>query len=127
MLDDSYLGIRLRSLGLAASVKATDRDREVKINKSIYELKAVIEDVRMQCIGYMRSAPDLYNSCILSSLLTNCGTWMRQLRSWITCKTPAGRAPGASFYPCTGTQGVHRPVRHVVDHMEGEDPLGHGD
>jgi hypothetical protein len=76
MLEDSYLGDRLSSLGLAASVQATIRDREAKIKGSIYELKAVTEDVRMQYVGGMRYVLDLYTSCILSSLLTNCGTWV---------------------------------------------------
>ena len=75
VLEESYLGDRLSSLGLAASVEATVKDREGKIKGSIYELKAVVEDIRMQCVGGMRSALDLYSSCILSSLLTNCGTW----------------------------------------------------
>ena len=29
----------------------------------------------MQAVGGMQSAIDLYESCIVPSLLTNCGTW----------------------------------------------------
>ena len=74
--EDSYLGDVLSSLGLAASAEATLRSREAKIKGSISELKALIEDFRMQSTGGLRSALDLYTSCIRSSLLTNCGTWV---------------------------------------------------
>ena len=43
---------------------------------SIYELRGLIEDFRMQSVGGCQSALDLYESCILPSLLSNAGTWV---------------------------------------------------
>ena len=46
--QEKYLGDILSSLGLSASVRATVKDRTAKVKGSIYELRAVVEDVRMQ-------------------------------------------------------------------------------
>jgi hypothetical protein len=56
-------------------VEETIKDRSGKTKGSIYELRALIEDFRMQAIGGMQAGIDLYESCIVSSLLTNGGTW----------------------------------------------------
>ena len=74
-ITDKYLGDILSSLGLRASVEATVKEREAKIKGSIYELRALTEDFRMQAVGGMQSAIDLYESCIIPSLLSNSGTW----------------------------------------------------
>ena len=73
--SEAYLGDVLCSEGLTASVQATIKDRTSKVKGSIYELRSLIEDFRMQAVGGMQSAIDLYESCIVPSLLTNCGTW----------------------------------------------------
>ena len=57
---------------LKCSIEAT---RIGKTKGSIYELRALFEDFRMQAVGGMKAGIDLYESCIVSSLLTNCGTW----------------------------------------------------
>ena len=54
---------------------ATVKERTPKVTASFYELRAVIEDVRMQAVGGFEAALDLYESCIVPSLLANCGTW----------------------------------------------------
>jgi hypothetical protein len=74
--EEKYLGDILSSLGLSASVRATVKDRTAKVKGSIYELRAVTEDVRMQAVGGFEAALDLYESCIVPSLLANCSTWM---------------------------------------------------
>ena len=71
-----YLGDVFRSQGLAASVETTVKERSAKIKGSIYELRAVIEDFRMQSVGGMEAAIDLYETCIVSSLIANCATWL---------------------------------------------------
>ena len=73
---EKYLGDLLDSMGLSASVESTIKSREAKIKGSIYELRALTEDFRMQGVGGAQSAIDLYKSCIISSLLTNAGTWV---------------------------------------------------
>ena len=62
--------------GLAASVDATVKSREGKTKRGIYELRSVCYDFRAQILGGMTGALALWETCILSSLLTNCGTWM---------------------------------------------------
>ena len=74
--QEKYLGDILDSRGLKESVKATIKDRTGKVKGSIYELRAVIEDFRMQAVGGTEAAIDLYEACIVPSLLSNCSTWM---------------------------------------------------
>ena len=73
--SEAYLGDILCSEGIEASIEATIKDRAAKVKGSIYELRALIEDFRMQAVGGLRGAVDLYESCIIPSLLSNCGTW----------------------------------------------------
>ena len=46
-----------------------------EVKGSINELRSLVKDFRMQVVGGMTAAIDLYESCIVSSLLTNSGTW----------------------------------------------------
>ena len=73
--QEKYLGDILDSQGLAESVEATVKDRNAKVKGSLYELRALVEDVRMQAVGGLGAAIDLYESCIVTSLLANCSTW----------------------------------------------------
>ena len=73
--SEKYLGDILCSEGLRASVEASIKDRAGKVKGCIYELRALVEDFRMQAVGGTRAAIDLYESCIVSSLLSNSGTW----------------------------------------------------
>ena len=74
--EEKYLGDVISSRGLAESVEASVKERVAKTKGSIYELRALIEDFRMQTIGGMEAAIDLYESCIVPSLLSNASTWM---------------------------------------------------
>ena len=74
--SQKYLGDILHEDGLAASVAATVRDREGRIKGSIYELRAVCSDFRMQILGGMVGAINVWEAAILPSLLNNSGTWM---------------------------------------------------
>ena len=74
--QELYLGDILDSQGLKESVKATIKDRTGKVKGSIYELRAVIEDFRMQSVGGMEAGIDLYEACIVPLLLSNCSTWL---------------------------------------------------
>ena len=57
-------------------MKETIKKREGKIRGAVYELRALTEDYRMQAVGGCQSALDLYESCLIPSLLTNAGTWV---------------------------------------------------
>ena len=56
---EKYLGDLLDSQGLAESVEATVKDRNAKVKGSLYELRALVEDVRMQAVGGLGAAIDL--------------------------------------------------------------------
>ena len=73
--SEAYLGDILSSEGLRASTEASIRDRVGKVKGSIYKLRSLTEYFRMQVVDEMRAAIDLFESCIVSSLLTNSGTW----------------------------------------------------
>jgi hypothetical protein len=75
-LTDKYLGDILNSMGLSASVDSTIKGREAKIRGAIYELRSLTEDFRMQSVGGCQAALDMYEACIIPSLLTNAGTWV---------------------------------------------------
>ena len=68
-----YLGDVLSSRGLAASVEATIAHRLGKVKGSIYEVAAIIGDQRMQAMGGMQMAWEIWERSLLPSLLANCG------------------------------------------------------
>ena len=73
--SEAYLGDILCCKGLRASTEASIKERTAKVKGSIYELRSLVEDFRMQSVGGMTAAIDLYESCIVPSLLSNSGTW----------------------------------------------------
>ena len=73
--EEKYLGDIFSSLGLAESVDATVNERTPKVKASYYELRAIIEDIKMQAVGGFEAALDLFENYIVPSLLANCGTW----------------------------------------------------
>ena len=74
--QDVYLGDVFSSRGLAASVEATIAHRMGRIKCSMYETAAILKDWRMQCVGGMMGAWDIWEMSIIPSLLANCGTWV---------------------------------------------------
>ena len=74
--SDKYLGDIIHRDGLAASVEATIRDRKGRITSATLEIKAVIDDYRMQALGGMMGGWDLWNMAVVPSLLNNCSTWI---------------------------------------------------
>ena len=75
-MKDKYLGDIIHMDGLAASVEATVADRKGRIVAAMHEIKAVMEDYRMQAMGGMMGAWDLWNLAVIPSLLNNCSTWV---------------------------------------------------
>ena len=73
---DKYLWDVVHMEGLEASVNATIEDRIGKITASMHEVKAIIDDYRMQALGGMMGALDLWNLAIIPSLMNNCSTWI---------------------------------------------------
>ena len=75
-VSDKYLADIIHQDGLAASVEATVKDRMGKITAATHEIKAIMDDYRMQAIGGMMGAWDLWNLAVIPSLLNNCSTWI---------------------------------------------------
>ena len=73
---DKYLGDIIHKDGLEASIAATIEDRVGKITASMHEIKAIMDDYRMQALGGMMGALDLWNLAVVPSLLNNCSTWI---------------------------------------------------
>ena len=62
--------------GLAASVEATIKDRVGTISAATHEIKAIVDDYRMQAVGGIMGAWDLWNLAVVPSLINNCSTWI---------------------------------------------------
>ena len=56
-------------------MNASIDDRMGKVKASMYEVAAIVDDFRMQAVGGMVSAWELWNLAIIPSLLSNCGVW----------------------------------------------------
>ena len=74
--SEKYLGQIIHSGGLRASCAATISDREGKIKGAIFETQSIIEEFRMQAIGGMMAAYELWERAMVPSLLSGAGTWM---------------------------------------------------
>ena len=74
--SDRYLGQILHTDGVRASCMATIRDREGKINAAAFEVQSIIDDFRIQAIGGMMAAFELWERAMVPSLLSGAGTWV---------------------------------------------------
>ena len=66
---DKYLGDMIHKDGLETSVEATISDRLGVIASATYEIKAVMDDYRMQAVGGVMRALDLWNLAVIPGLL----------------------------------------------------------
>ena len=73
--SEVYLGDVLAAQGMEKSVELTINRRLAKVKGAMFEAKAIIEDFRMQAIGGMAGAWDIWERAIIPSLLANCGSW----------------------------------------------------
>ena len=74
--QEKWLGDILADGGLEKSAEATITHRYGRVFSAIFELKAVIEDLRMQMIGGIKCGMDIWEMAIIPSLLNNAGTWI---------------------------------------------------
>ena len=74
--SERYLGQIIHSGGLAASCAATISDRAGKIKGATFETLSIIEEFRMQAVGGMMAAWELWERAMVPSLLSGAGTWM---------------------------------------------------
>ena len=73
--SDRYLGQILHTNGVRASCEATITDREGKIKGATFEVQSIVEDFKMQAIGGMMTAWELWEKAMIPSLLSGAGTW----------------------------------------------------
>ena len=74
----------ISSNGLEASVEVTIAYRQGKMIGKMFEMKAIMEDFRLQVVGGMAGAIDVWEMGICAKLLASCG-------SWVGCGKPASR------------------------------------
>jgi hypothetical protein len=73
---DKYLGDILHEGGLGKSVEATISDRYGKTFAAIIEIGSVINDFRIDAIGGLKAGLDIFELCIIPSLLNNSDMWV---------------------------------------------------
>ena len=66
---ERYLGDRLNGDGLAESVQSTVTERSGGTKAAIFEIRSIISDLRLQWVGGLLPAYDLFEMSVLSSLL----------------------------------------------------------
>ena len=74
--SEVYLGDVISSQGMENSVQLTIEKRRSKVNGAMYKAKDILEDFRMQAMGGMAGAWDIWERAIIPSLLANCGSWV---------------------------------------------------
>ena len=74
--SDVYLGDVILSGGLAASVEATINRRIGQVKGMMYEAASILTDFRMQAVGGMAGAWDMWELQMIPKLLANCGSWV---------------------------------------------------
>ena len=85
---DVYLGDVLHSAGMAASVEAAINYIIPKVKGMMFEAAAILSDFRMQAIGGMAGAWDMWEMQMISKLLANCGSWVEsKQKPWMPYKT----------------------------------------
>ena len=75
-VSEKWLGDMLHEGGLSLSVEETVKARYGMTVAAIYEVAAIVQDFRMQSIGGLQTAIDLWELSIIPSLLNNSETWM---------------------------------------------------
>ena len=73
---DKYLGDILHEGGLGKSVEATIIDRYGKTFAAIIEIGSVINDFRIDAIGGLKAGLDIFELCVIPSLLNNSDMWV---------------------------------------------------
>ena len=73
--SDRYLGQILHGGGLDLSAEATILERQGRIKGATREIKGIVEDFRMQTMGGLMAAWELWERALIPSLLSGAGTW----------------------------------------------------
>ena len=75
-IKDKFLWDILNEEGLSKSVEATISDRYGKTFAAIIEIGSVINDFRIDAIGGLKAGLDIFELCVIPSLLNNSDMWV---------------------------------------------------
>ena len=101
--QDTFLGDVLNTNGLSSSVEATVTQRLGKVKGAMYEASAILKDYRMQAIGGMMGAWDIWEKVIVPKLLSNCGSWVEISTSTIKVLEETQNLYCRLVYACPGS------------------------
>lgn len=73
--SEKWLGEQMATGGNTESVLATIKARKGKAIAAIYEIKAVIDDIRASAVGGILAGLDLWEKAVIPMLLNNADTW----------------------------------------------------
>ena len=72
---EKYLGDYISGLGSAETAFITVTKRHRKAMNAIFEIKAVIEDCRINVVGGLTTGLEIWEVAVIPYLLNNCDTW----------------------------------------------------
>ena len=75
-VKEKWLGDQFHHDGLKESVNATLKDIIGRVKIGIFEVNAILEDLRMQVIGGIVGSFDIWELALIPMLLNNCDTWV---------------------------------------------------
>ena len=70
--NEKWLGDLFSQKGLEQSVEDTVKERSGRVKITIFEINAILEEIRMQKIGGIRGTLDIWELAIIPMLLNNC-------------------------------------------------------
>ena len=74
-MSAKYLGDQIHQDGNNSSTVETIRNRRGRVKKTIYEIAAVIDDIRLQSLGGLESGLTIWNMAVIPYLLYNSEVW----------------------------------------------------
>ena len=84
-------------------MEATIARRLAKTKGSIYEAAAIMKDFRMQVVGGMVGAFDIWEKAIIPSLMANCGNWVNISQKAVKTLTELQNLFCRLVYSCPGS------------------------
>ena len=72
---ETYLGMQFVEKGASESITQTLMSRRIKCMTKSMELVKLLEDDRIQAIGWLATAINVFNAVIVSTLIYGCGAW----------------------------------------------------
>ena len=73
--EEKWLGDIINVKGNVASSISSIKERKGRIYNAMNETIAIIEDCRMNRLGSLKSAADIFNLAIIPAMLSNSQTW----------------------------------------------------